>query len=75
LLILQESRWIGAGLGFGLLGASLTGYLLRAELYHAEAAPAPPAAAGLLALSALAAVAIPSRRASLLDPSLTLRRE
>jgi hypothetical protein len=77
LLIRQESQWIGVGLGLGLLGAILTGYLLRAEFYHAGAASAPvlATALALLAFSALAAVAIPGRRASLLDPSVTLRRE
>ncbi|HZY74439.1 MAG TPA: FtsX-like permease family protein, partial [Edaphobacter sp.] len=77
LLIRQEARWIGAGLGLGLLGAIVTGYLLRAEFYHAGAASASVlgAALVLLAGSALTAVAIPGRRASLLDPSVTLRRE
>jgi ABC-type antimicrobial peptide transport system permease subunit len=77
LLIRQESQWIGVGLGLGLLGAILTGYLLRAEFYHAGAASAPVLAAtlALLAFSALAAVVILGRRASLLDPSVTLRRE
>ena len=77
LLIRQEARWIGVGLGTGLLGAVLTGYVLRAEFYHAGAASAPVLAAALLLLaaSAMAAVAIPGRRASLLDPSVTLRRE
>jgi predicted permease len=77
LLIRQEVRWIGAGLATGLVGAVLTGYLLRAEFYHAGAASAPVlgAALGLLAVSALAAVAIPGRRASLLDPCETLRCE
>lgn len=77
LLIRQEARWIGSGLGLGFLGAILTGYLLRAEFYHAGAASAPVLAAGLVLLagSALAAVAIPGRRASLLDPSVTLRRD
>ena len=77
LLIRQEARWIGAGLATGLVGATLTGVLLRAEFYHAGAASAPVLAAtlALLAISALAAVAIPGRRASLLDPNVTLRRE
>lgn len=77
LLIRQESRWISVGLGLGLLGAVLTGYVLRAEFYHAGAASAPVLGITLLLLatSAAAAVAIPGRRASLLDPSLTLRRE
>lgn len=77
LLIRQEARWIGAGLGVGLLGAVLTGYALRAEFYHAGAASAPVLAATLLLLasSGIAAIAIPGRRASLLEPSVTLRRE
>jgi predicted permease len=77
LLIRQEARWIGSGLGFGLFGAILTGYALRAEFYHVGPASAPVLAAGLVLLagSALAAVAIPGRRASLLDPSVTLRRD
>jgi putative ABC transport system permease protein len=77
LLIRQEARWIGAGLGIGLLGAVLTGYALRAEFYHAGAATPPVLAAALLLLaaSAMAAIAIPGRRASLLEPSVTLRRE
>ena len=77
LLIRQEARWIGMGLGLGLFGAALTGYVLRAEFYHARAASAPVLAVALLLLaaSAMAAVAIPGRRASLLEPSVTLRRD
>jgi predicted permease len=77
LLLRQESRWIGAGLAAGMIGACITGYILRAEFYHAGAASAPvlSLALVLLATSSLAAVAIPGRRASLLEPSLTLRRE
>ncbi|HEY2858776.1 MAG TPA: ADOP family duplicated permease [Terracidiphilus sp.] len=77
LLIRQEAQWIGGGLGIGLLGAIFTGYVLRAEFYHAGAASAPVLAAALVLLagSALTAVAIPGRRASRLDPSVTLRRE
>lgn len=77
LLIQQEARWIGAGLGIGLFGAVITGYVLRAEFYHAVAASVPVLAAALLmlAVSAMAAVAIPGRRASLLEPSVTLRGE
>ena len=77
LLIQQEAAWIGVGLSLGLLGAVLTGYVLRAEFYHAAAASAPVLAIALLLLaaSAMAAVAIPGRRASLLEPSMTLRSE
>ncbi len=77
LLVRQEARWICVGLGTGVLGAILTGYVLRAEFYHAGAASTPVLAATLLllAISAMAAVAIPGRRASLLNPSVTLRRD
>ena len=77
LLLRQEARWIGVGLGIGLFGAVLTGYVLRAEFYHPGTASAPVlvAALFLLATSAMAAVAIPGRRASLLEPSVALRRE
>lgn len=77
LLIWQESRWICAGLSVGLIAAVIAGYVLRAEFYHASAASARVLAAALtlLAVSALAATAFPARRASLLDPSVMLRRE
>ena len=77
LLLRQESRWILAGMATGLLGAVATGFLLRAEFYHTGAASLPVLTASLLllALPALTAVAIPGRRASLLDPAVTLRRE
>jgi hypothetical protein len=77
LLLRQEARWIGLGFGLGLLGAVLTGYVLRAEFYHAGAASAPVLASALLLLatSAMASVVIPGRRASLLEPSVTLRSE
>ena len=77
LLVREEARWIGLGLGTGMMGAVLTGYVLRAEFYHAGVASAPVLAAALLllAMSSMAAVAIPGRRASLLEPSVTLRSE
>ena len=77
LLVRQESLWIGGGMALGLAGAMVMGFLLRAQFFQARAASVPVLIASsiLLALPALAAVAIPGRRASLLDPSVTLRRD
>jgi predicted permease len=77
LIVKQESIWIVSGIACGLAGAAFCGYLLRAEFFHTGAASAPvlAGAALVLALAAFAAVAIPSRRASLLDPGITLRTE
>ncbi len=77
LLLRQESLWIGGGMAIGLVGAGMMGFLLRAQFFHARAASVPVLTASslLLALPALAAVAILGRRASLLDPIVTLRRE
>jgi predicted permease len=77
LMVGQESPWIAAGMVLGFFGAVIVGFLLRAEFYHAQAASLPVLLGSsiLLALPALIAVAIPSRRASLLDPSVTLRQE
>jgi predicted permease len=77
LMMRKESVWIAGGILSGLAGAAMTGYLLRAEFFHTGAASVPvlTVSALLLALSALAAVILPSRRASLLDPAITLRSE
>lgn len=77
LLLQQESRWIAGGMFFGLGGAVITGFLLRAQFFHTAAASIPVLTASLilLAVPALAAVALPGRRASLLDPAVTLRSE
>jgi predicted permease len=77
LLLAQESLWILIGAVAGLIGASLTGYALRAEFYHARAASLPVLAASLalLIVPALIAIALPARRAAHLDPVQTLRSE
>jgi hypothetical protein len=77
LLVQQEARWILGGTASGLVGATIAGFLLRAEFFHTGAASVPVLATSLvlLLLPALAAVAIPGHRASLLDPAVTLRRE
>ncbi len=77
LLLAQESRWILLGAAAGLFAAGLTGYALRAQFYQARAASLPVlgASLALLIVPALIAIALPARRAALLDPVQTLRRE
>ncbi len=77
LLLRQESRWIAGGLLSGLFAAIGVAFLLRAQFFHTGATSAPVLLASslLLAVPALLAVVIPGRRASLLEPSITLRRE
>ena len=77
LLLLQELRWIGAGIFAGGFAAILVGVLLRAQFFHTGAMSVPVLVTStlLLAGSSVIAVAIPGRRASLLEPAITLRRE
>ena len=77
LLLRQESRWIGGGIVSGLFAACGVGYVLRAQFFHTGATSVPVliAASLLLAVPALLALMIPGRRASLLEPAVTLRRE
>jgi predicted permease len=68
---------IAIGLALGLAGAVLTSRLVETLLF--ELASRDPvsltSAAGVLALSALAAGYLPARRASRIDPAVTLRTE
>ncbi len=77
LLLQQESTWIAGGILSGLLIAAALGFVLRAQFFHTGATSVPVliTSALLLAVPALLAVAVPARRASLLEPSITLRRE
>ncbi len=77
LLLRQESPWIAGGILSGLLTASAAGFVLRAQFFHTGATSIPVLITSslLLAVPALLAVAVPGRRASLLEPSITLRRE
>jgi ABC-type antimicrobial peptide transport system permease subunit len=77
LLLRQESTWIAGGILCGLLTAAAVGFVLRAQFFHTGATSVPVLIASslLLAVPALLAVAVPGRRASRLEPSITLRRE
>ncbi len=77
LLLRQESTWIVGGILCGLLTAAAVGFVLRAQFFHTGATSVPVLITSslLLAVPALLAVAVPGRRASRLEPSITLRRE
>jgi putative ABC transport system permease protein len=68
---------IGAGLVIGLVASLMLTHLLASLLF--EVAPADPATSAavavMLASVALAAGAVPARRAATLDPTVALRRE
>lgn len=77
LLLRQESQWIAGGILTGMLAAAAVGFVLRSQFFHTGATSVPVVITSslLLAVPALLAVAVPGRRASLLEPSVTLRRE
>ncbi|QOY89640.1 ABC transporter permease [Paludibaculum fermentans] len=77
MILAHAFRWTSAGLVFGIAGAAAAAYGLRGLLFHIQ--PADPAAfasaAVSLALVALLAALLPSRRASRVDPMTTLRQD
>ena len=78
LLVIRDGMWlVGIGPGIGLTAAIAGASSLRAFLYGISPTDVPSfsAATAVLALVALAACAIPARRAIRVDPVATLRQE
>lgn len=70
-------RLLADGMGLGILGAGLAGWLMKAMLFNVPALHSATllAALGILGVVALVACLIPARRASKVDPMVTLRNE
>jgi predicted permease len=77
LLLYEEGRWLMAGTMLGLACAIATGYVFRSRFYGAHSTSLSVLLGSELVLigPALLAVALPARRAALIDPAETLRRE
>jgi predicted permease len=77
MILADALGWTAGGLVAGLLGSALAAWSLRGLLFHVSAAnpAAYAAAAALLALPAMLAAFLPSRRAARLDPASTLRQD
>jgi ABC-type antimicrobial peptide transport system permease subunit len=78
LMVLREAFWqVGIGLALGIPAAIAAGWAIASQLFGVR--PWNPAMLGLatllLVLTALAAAAIPARRAAAVDPMRALRME
>jgi predicted permease len=78
LVVARQGLWpVGLGLTGGLLASVAAGRLLASGLY--ELSPTDPgvyvSVAGLLAVTAMGAMAIPARRAARLDPAAVLKAD
>lgn len=77
-LILKEAGWLTLfGIVLGLLGAIVTGILMRSLLFDVQTwdVSVLGVAAGVLGISAILASYIPARRAASVDPMQALRTE
>ena len=77
-MILRENLLlVGAGLAVGVLLAAFAGHAIEARLFVVS--PTDPGtfagAAAVMIVAALAAVLVPARRATRVDPAVTLRHE
>jgi predicted permease len=77
LLLYEEGRWLMAGTILGLSCAVATGYVFRSRFYGAHSTSLSVLVGSVLLLigPALLAIVLPARRAALIDPAETLRRE
>jgi putative ABC transport system permease protein len=77
LIVGQGLKLLGLGVALGLLGAAAVSRLMTSLLFGVTAYDVPTfgGVALLLTIVALAACAIPARRAAALDPLVALRRE
>lgn len=77
LLLRQKSHWIAGRILSGLFIAAAVGFVLRVQFVHTGATSIPVLITSslILTLAALLAVIVPGRRASLLEPSISLRRD
>ena len=76
-VLVDGARLIGLGLGIGVLGAFVLGFLLKSQLFGVGSIDLPSLAIviGVLAATALFACWLPARRAARVSPTEALRYE
>jgi putative ABC transport system permease protein len=76
-VLADGARLVGAGVGVGMVGALVTGWMLQSRLFDVAPVDLPSlaAVAGVLVVTAFVACWLPARRAARLDPIVALRHE